>query len=107
MKKYSSFEVLYATMRYIHEERKTVKGNIPDHDFPFEELEIFISDPKFCEKMASVLNYITAQVLMKMNLKTYEIREVLSSIIEEQMFLIESTVHDFPDGPLRKRSYQK
>lgn len=101
----SAFEILYATMRYLYEERKAYRITIRDCDFEFEDLEFFLNDAKFAEKMASVLNYITAQVLMKMDCKQDEMATIIASIIEEQMFLLDTTLHEYPDGPLRKRTY--
>lgn len=100
--KLTAFEVLFATMQFMSKERADIKGwAVPDHDFDFEELRRLKEDPKFSEKTASVINYLLAQILMKMGFNQVDIYNGLSEIIEEQMFLIDSTMHEYPSGPLR------
>lgn len=103
-RKISAFDILYMTMRDIYYDRVQSHGMLPDHHIDFAITEKFKKDKHFNEKFASVLNYVTAQVLMKMNCSSYEIQQMLGGIVDEQIHLIDPTMVQFPDGPRRKKT---
>lgn len=101
-RKISAFDVLYMAVRELYYDRVGSHGELPDYHIDFKVTEKFKRDKLFNEKFASVLNYVTAQVLLKMNCSEAEMDTRLSEIVEEQIHLIDVTVQQFPDGPQRR-----